>query len=206
MDDLLPESYPGLLREIKARIQKAQYEALKAVNKELIALYWDIGRMIAERQKEASWGKAVVEQLAADLRAEFPGMSGFSRRNIFYMRELYLCYRELEKVQPLVAQIGWSHNLIVLQKCRDNLEREFYLRMTRKYGWSKNVLVHQIENQTYEKTLLNQTTFDRTVSKEASKHAQLAVKDETPSTSWTWPKSMASASLSGRLLAVSSIS
>lgn len=94
------------------------------------------------------------------------------------MRELYLCYRELEKVQPLVAQIGWSHNLIVLQKCKDNLEREFYLRMTRKYGWSKNVLVHQIENQTYAKTLLNQTTFDRTVSKEASKHAQLAIRDE----------------------------
>lgn len=178
MSHLLPDDYPGLLQEIKGRIRAAQYEALKAVNKELIALYWDIGRMIAERQKEASWGKAVVEQLARDLQTEFPGMSGFSRRNIFYMRELYLCYRDQEKVQPIVAQIGWSHNLVILQKCKDDLEREFYLKATRKFGWTKNVLIHQIENQTYEKTLLNQTSFDRTVPEKTRQQAKLAVKDE----------------------------
>ena len=178
MSDLLPETYTGLLHEIKARIRKAQYEALKAVNKELIALYWDIGRMLVERQEGETWGKAIAEQLAKDLQAEFPGMSGFSRRNIFYMREFYLCYRGQEKVQRLVAQIGWSHNLIIFQKCKDDLQREFYIRMTRKFGWTKNVLVHQIENQTYEKTLLNQTTFDRAVAAEHSPHAKLAVKDE----------------------------
>lgn len=178
MSDLLPDDYPGLLREIKERIRKAQYEALKAVNKELIALYWDIGRMIVERQQGDTWGTAVAEQLAKDLQAEFPGMGGFSRRNIFYMREFYLCYKGQEKVQRLVAQIGWSHNLIIFQKCKDDLQREFYIRMTRKFGWTKNVLVHQIENQTYEKTLLNQTTFDRAVAAENSVHAKLAVKDE----------------------------
>ena len=178
MNDLLPDSYPALLGAIKTRIRKAQYEALKAVNKELIALYWDIGRLIVERQQGASWGKSVVEQLADDLQAEFPGMSGFSRRNVFYMRELYLCYREREKVQPIVAQIGWSHNLIILQKCKDALQREFYIRMTRKFGWTKNVLVHQIENQTYEKTLLNQTTFDHNMPAQTSKQAKLSVKDE----------------------------
>jgi len=79
--------------------------------------------MIAERQKEDPWGKAVGEQLAVDLQAEFPGISGFSRRNIFYVRELYLCYRDQEKVQPIVARIGWSHNLIILQKCKDKRRR-----------------------------------------------------------------------------------
>jgi predicted nuclease of restriction endonuclease-like (RecB) superfamily len=178
MNDLLPDSYPTLLREIKTRIQKAQYEALKAVNKELIALYWDIGRMIAERQQEASWGKSVVENLAKDLQADFPGMQGFGARNIWRMRDFYLTYQANEKLTPLVTEIGWTHNLIVLEKCKDDLQREFYLRMTRKFGWTKNVLVHQIENQTYEKTLINQTTFDRTVSAETSEQAKLAVKDE----------------------------
>jgi len=69
------------------------------------------------------------------------------------MREFYLNYSNLPKVQPLVAQIGWTHNLVILQRCRDTLEREFYIRMTRKFGWSKNVLIHQIENQSYEKSL-----------------------------------------------------
>ncbi len=178
MNDLLPDSYPTLLREIKTRIRKAQYEALKAVNKELIALYWDIGRMIVERQKEASWGRAVVENLAKDLQADFPGMQGFGARNIWRMRDFYLTYQSNEKLTLLVAEIGWTHNLIILEKCKDDLQREFYIRMTRKFGWTKNVLMHQIENQTYEKTLLNQTTFDRTVSAETGKHAKLAVKDE----------------------------
>ena len=110
-----PGVYPRLLSEIKERIRSAQYEALKAVNKELVGLYWDIGRMIVERQADAEHGSAVAERLSNDLRAEFPGISGFSRRNVFYMREFYLLYRDDERVQPLVAQIGWSHNLVILQ-------------------------------------------------------------------------------------------
>jgi predicted nuclease of restriction endonuclease-like (RecB) superfamily len=174
----LPDDYVALLAEVKERVRSAQYEALKAVNKELVALYWDIGRLIVERQADADHGAAIVEQLAADLRREFRGVSGYSRRNVFYMREFYLAYRELPKVQPLVAQIGWSHNLIVLQRCKDPLEREFYIRMTKKFGWSKNVLIHQIENQSYEKTLLDQTNFDKTLTPAQRAQAKLAVKDE----------------------------
>ena len=162
----LPDDYAELLAEIKERVRLAQYNALKVVNKELVSLYWDIGRMIVERQADADHGAAIVEQLAADLRQEFPGVSGYSRRNVFYMRGFYLTYRDLPKVQPLVAQIGWSHNLIVLQRCKDPLEREFYIRKTRKFGWSKNVLIHQIENQSYEKTLLGQTNFDQALTME----------------------------------------
>jgi predicted nuclease of restriction endonuclease-like (RecB) superfamily len=94
------------------------------------------------------------------------------------MRLLYETYAENEKLAPLVREIGWSHNLVILEKCKDNLEREFYLRMTRKFGWTKNVLIHRIENKDYEKTLLNQTNFEQTVSLEVKQQAKLAVKDE----------------------------
>jgi predicted nuclease of restriction endonuclease-like (RecB) superfamily len=115
----LSKIYPRLLAEIKERVRAAQYEALKSVNKELVGLYWDIGRMIVERQIDAEHGSSIAEQLSRDLRQAFPVISGFSRRNIFYMREFYLLYRGDEQVQPLVAQIGWSHNLVILQRCKD---------------------------------------------------------------------------------------
>lgn len=178
MSNPVPDDYRNLLVEVKQRIRSAQYEALKAVNKELIALYWDIGKMIVTRQQGASWGKSVVEQLAKDLQAEFPGISGFSVRNIWNMRSFYVAYSQNEKLQPMVAEIGWTHNLVILEKCKDDLEREFYIRMARKFGWTKNVLIHQIENKTYEKTLLNQTNFDQVVPEEIRNQAKLAVKDE----------------------------
>lgn len=174
----LPDDYAALLAEVKERVRSAQLSALKAVNKELVTLCWDIGRLIVNRQADADHGTAIVEQLAADLRRELPGVSGYSRRNIFYMREFYLAYHGLPKVQPLVAQIGWSHNLAILQRCKDPQEREFYIRMTRKFGWSKNVLIHQIENQSYEKTLLGQTNFDKALTPKLRAQAKLAVKDE----------------------------
>ncbi|GAA6621002.1 YhcG family protein [Scytonema sp. NUACC26] len=178
MSKPIPDDYKNLLVEVKQRIRSAQYEALKAVNKELIALYWDIDKIIVTRQQGSSWGKSVVEQLAKDLQAEFPGISGFSARNIWNMRSFYVTYSQNEKLQPLVAEIGWTHNLVILEKCKDDLEREFYIRMTRKFGWTKNVLIHQIENKNYEKTLINQTNFDKAVPEEIRARAKLAVKDE----------------------------
>ena len=175
---LIPSDYGAFLTAVKERVRNAQYAALKAVNTELVGLYWDIGRMIVERQSGETWGKAVVLQLAVDLQAEFPGLAGFSTSNLWYMRQLYSEYRPHEKLQPLVGEIGWAHNLAILSKCKDPLEREFYLRMTRKFGWSKSVLIHQIENQSYEKSLLGQTNFDRALTPELRAQAKLAVKDE----------------------------
>lgn len=172
------QDYPALLAEVKARIQSAQYAALRAVNKELVSLYWDIGRLIVERQQNAKHGAAITERLSDDLRAAFPDIRGFSRRNVFYMREFFLLYHDTPKVQPLVAQIGWAHNLLILSRCKDAQEREFYLRMTRKFGWSKNVLAHQIDNQSYEKSLLGQSNFDQTLTPALRVQAKLAVKDE----------------------------
>jgi predicted nuclease of restriction endonuclease-like (RecB) superfamily len=173
-----PQGYPQLLSEIKERIRSAQYEALKAVNEELVGLYWDLGRMIVERIAMEGWGKSVVEQLAADLRMDFPGVGGFSSSNLWRMKAFFEAYHALEKLAPLVREIGWSHNLVILQRCKDPLEREFYLRLTRKFGWSRNVLIHQIDNQTYEKSLLRQTNFDQALTLELPAQAKLAVQDE----------------------------
>ena len=170
--------YAALLVEIKARIQAAQYAALRAVNKELVGLYWDIGQLIVARQQTEGWGKAVVQKLATDLQASFPGTGGFSASNLWRMKGFFETYSDTTKLAPLVREIGWSHNLLILERCKDAQEREFYLRMTRKFGWSKNVLAHQIDNQSYEKSLLGQTNFDQALTPALRAQAKLAVKDE----------------------------
>jgi predicted nuclease of restriction endonuclease-like (RecB) superfamily len=134
--------------------------------------------MIVEQQKDEKWGKAVVQQLSTDLPLNFPGIHGFGARNLWYMKNFYQSYSCNTKLQPLVAEIGWTHNLVIMEKCKDDLEKEFYLRMTKKFGLTKNVLVHHIENQTYEKTLVNQTNFVKTLPPEIRDQAKLAVKDE----------------------------
>jgi predicted nuclease of restriction endonuclease-like (RecB) superfamily len=178
MSHLVPSDYNGLFAEVKRRVSEAQYQALRAVNKEMIALYWEIGHLIAERQEGKSWGKAVVARLAADLRQEFPGVRGFSVQNLWYMRQFFLAYSGSEKLQPLVGEISWAKNLVIMSRCKEPLEREFYLKMTRKFGWTKAVLIHQVDNQSYEKTLLGQTNFERALSPELRAQARLAVQDE----------------------------
>jgi predicted nuclease of restriction endonuclease-like (RecB) superfamily len=178
MSRLNSDDYRNLLLEVKQRIRSAQYAALRAVNKELITLYWDIGQLIVTRQQGETWGKSVVETLSQDLKAEFSGISGFSAANLWRMKLFYETYVNNEKLAPLVREIGWTHNLVIMEKCKEDLEREFYLRMTRNFGWTKNVLIHQIENQTYEKTLLNQTNFEQTLPENIRNQAKLAVKDE----------------------------
>lgn len=137
MGKILNSDYVTFLGEIKERIRNAQYDALKSVNKELIRLYWDIGKMIVERQKVHDWGKAVVEKLASDLQKEFSGVQGYSTSGLWRMRNFYLTYRQNEKLAPLVREIGWSHNVVIFEKCKDVQEREFYIRMTRRMGWTK---------------------------------------------------------------------
>jgi len=169
--------YVRFVSEVKELIRRSQYQALKAVNKELIKLYWDIGRMIVEKQQSLGWGKSVVEQLSKDIQHEYPGIEGFSTTNLWNMRLFYSEIQQNEKLQPLVGEISWTKNIVILTKCKDPLEREFYMLHVRKFGWTKNVLIHQIENRTYEKYLLNQTNFDRTLPEKYRHQAKLAVKD-----------------------------
>ena len=165
------------ITEIKQKIRQSQYEAMKAVNVQLINLYWEIGKSIAEKQQE-SWGKAIVPALSKELQAEFPGAGGFSEGNLWLMAQFYAEYHVVENLVPLVREISWSKHVSILKKCKDNFEREFYIRSTRKFGWTKNVLIHQIENKSYEKYLLNQTNFDDTLPEKIKNQAVFAVKDE----------------------------
>ena len=177
MNELSANDYLGFLVEIKTRIRQAQYQAFRAVNNELLSLYWDLGESIHQKQKSLGWGKSVVETLARDLQAEFPGRNGFSTRNLWNMRNFYGEYSALPKLQPLVAEISWAKNLVIMARCKDLLEKEFYLRATARFGWTKAVLQHQIDNQSYAKYLLNQTNFDQTLPPEIKAQAVLAVKD-----------------------------
>ncbi|MCX5783823.1 MAG: PDDEXK nuclease domain-containing protein [Elusimicrobia bacterium] len=177
MKKIILSTYGRLLSEVKTRIHSAQYEALRAVNKELIALYWDIGKVIAKRQKGQTWGKSVVEKLSNDLHKEFPGMQGFSTQNLWYMRQFYREYSSNSKLQPLVGEIGWAHNIVIMSKCKADIEREFYIRATKKFGWTKNILALNIDNETYAKYLLNQTNFNKTLPIALRNQAKLAVKD-----------------------------
>jgi predicted nuclease of restriction endonuclease-like (RecB) superfamily len=116
--------------------------------------------------------------MAADLQVEFPGVGGFSASNLWRMKGFYETYASSEKLAPLVREIAWSHNLVILERCNDPLQREFYVRMTKIFGWTKSVLIHQIENQSCEKTLLGQTNFGKALTPKLRAQAKLAVRDE----------------------------
>ena len=176
--NLISAEYNNFIIDIKNKIRKSQYEAMKAVNTTLINLYWGIGQEIYNQQQEKGWGKSIVEVLSQEIQKEFPDVKGFSARNLWRMRNFYVEYKENEILPPLVAEISWSKNTVIMEKCKDSLEREFYIKMTKKYGWTKDVLINQIENKSYEKYLLNQTNFDKAVPEKYINQAKLAVKDE----------------------------
>lgn len=173
----LPSGYSDFLHEVKAQVRQRQYQAVRAANKELLALYWWIGEAISHRQVAHGWGKAVVETLAYDLQAEFPGRNGFSAQNLWLMRQFFNEYTAKPKLQPLVGEISWSKNLLIMARCKDDLEREFYLLATARFGWSKNVLQHQLDNHSYRQYLAGQTNFDAALPESVKAQALLAVKD-----------------------------
>lgn len=124
------------------------------------------------------YGKSIVQVLSKELQKEFPGAKGYSAANLRRMRNFYLTYRESEKLAPMVREISWSNNVVIMEKCKDDLQSEFYIQMTKRYGWTKRVLTNFVEAQTYEKYLLNQTNFALTLPAERRVQAKLAVKDE----------------------------
>ena len=160
------------------RIRSAQYEAMRAVNKEMISLYWDIGRQITQRQKELGWGKSVVENLSRDIQEEFPGIQGFGVSNLRDMARFYSEYQSDAILQPLVGEISWTKHILILTKCKDTQERRFYILATKRYGWTKNVLLHQIEAKAFENYLLGQSNYDQTLPDTIKQQAVLALRDD----------------------------
>jgi predicted nuclease of restriction endonuclease-like (RecB) superfamily len=178
-DSLFPNlvGYEAFLSALKTRIRTAQVRASLAVNQELILLYWQIGREILQRQKEEGWGAKVIDRLAQDLKREFPEMKGFSRSNLKYMRTFAEAYPAGEIGQQLAVQIPWFHNCMILEKVKDPPTRLWYIQKTIANGWSRNILVMQIESGLHERQGGAITNFERTLPPSQSDLAHQLIKD-----------------------------
>ena len=174
----VPADYPQFLTAITQRVREAQYQALQLVNREQLQLYWDLGRLIADRQQHTGWGKGIVETLAHDLQTEFAGLSGFSASNLWRMRAFYLAYADDEVLAPLVRELGWSLNVVILEKSQSAHERLFYVTQARQYHWTKATLLQQFKAQAYQRTLTAQHNFEQTLPGPSQSSAVLALKDE----------------------------
>ncbi len=170
-------SYTHFLHDLKARIRAARTRAALAVNRELILLYWQIGRDILERQEREGWGTKVIERLATDLRAEFSDMKGFSPRNLKYMRKFAESWPDELFVQQAAAQIPWFHNCILLDKISSKPEREWYIHKTFEHGWSRDILVMQIESRLFSRQGKTVNNFAATLPPAQSDLAQQTLKD-----------------------------
>jgi len=176
-DAPLPRTYERLLEDIKGRVRAAQVRAGLAVNRELVLVYWHIGHRILQAQRREGWGTRVIDRLAEDLGQAFPDMRGFSTRNLKYMRAFAEAWPEEPFVQQLAAQLPWFHNCVLLDSVSDKTEREWYIRATIEHGWSRNVLVHQIESDLYARRGKALTNFDRLLPAPQSELTAEMLKD-----------------------------
>lgn len=186
----LPSDYTVLLIQLRDRIRSAQIRAAVSVNRELVALYWDIGRMIADRQQAEGWGKSIVDRLATDLQQELAGVRGFSPQNLWYMRGFYLAWtRDVQDLQQAVgdldgehlpraiAEIPWGHNIQLITKLKNPAERLWYAQETIENGWSRAVLIHQIESDLYRRQGAAISNFHATLPAPQSDLAHQLLKD-----------------------------
>lgn len=168
--------YLAIVEQVKREIKTAQYQASVHVNTELILLYHSIGTVINEHK---AWGNKFIENLAADIRREFPASKGYSVRNLKYMAKFAQTYPDREFVQQVVAQIPWGHNLVLLDKISEPEERRWYLATCQKNGWSRSVLIHQIESGLYQRQVLADkvSNFERRLPSPQSELAVQTMKD-----------------------------
>ncbi|MBK8973508.1 MAG: DUF1016 family protein [Hahellaceae bacterium] len=172
-----PEGYCDWLAALKNRIYSAQQRATLAVNREMLLLYWQIGKEILDRQINEGWGAKVIEQLAHDLSNAFPDMKGFSPRNLKYMRAFAQAWPDSEFVQQAVAQLPWGHNLILVTKLKSRDARQAYAQKALENGWSRNVLVMQIESRLLERQGNAVTNFALSLPPPQSDLARESLKD-----------------------------
>jgi predicted nuclease of restriction endonuclease-like (RecB) superfamily len=169
--------YEAFLQGLKERIRTAQVKAALSVNRELVLLYWEIGRDILNQQKRLRWGAKVIDRIANDLHRAFPHTHGFSLRNLKYMRAMADAYPDKTIVQQLVAQIPWGHNVRILDAVHNSREREWYLQKTLEHGWSRSILEHHMETRLYRRQGKAVTNFQRTLPPPRSDLAQQVLKD-----------------------------
>ena len=172
-----PAGYADWLADLKGRIHGAQQRATLAVNRELVLLYWQIGRDILQRQAAQGWGAKVIERLAQDLRVAFPEMKGFSRANLMYMRAFAQAWPDAEIVQQAVGQLPWGHNLVLLTQLKDPELRLAYAQNAIAHGWSRNVLNIHIETRRLERSGQAITNFEASLPQPQSDLARESLKD-----------------------------
>lgn len=194
--------YSMLLKSIKEQIQASQYRAVSAVNRELISLYWNIGRSILDNQAREGWGSRFIDRLADDIKMDFPTITGFSVRNLKYMRKFAEEYPDFEFVQTVSAQITWSHNIALMDKIKDKQERIWYINKSIENGWSLNVLLHQIETNLYIRQVIAEktTNFERLLPLPQSELAMETLKDPYVFDFITLKESMKEADLEQELI------
>ncbi|MGG6270753.1 PDDEXK nuclease domain-containing protein [Leptolyngbya sp. AN03gr2] len=175
---LFSDNYDEFFRNLKERIRATQVKAALAVNQELVLLYWQIGQEILMRQRQEGWGTKVIERLAKDLRLEFPGMTGFSRTNLTYMRAFAEAYPDEQIIHQLGGQIPWKHNCAILDKVKDPTQRVWYIQKTIENSWSRSVLVHQIDTDLFSRQGGAITNFEAVLPAPQSELAQSLLKSE----------------------------
>lgn len=171
-----PDAPEASFDEIIALIRQARRRALQAVNTELIDLYWRVGEYISRKLETAVWGEGVVDQLARFIAAQHPDLKGFTRRNLFRMRQFYETYRHDEKVSALLRQLPWTHNLMILSRCKHPEEREFYLRLASSEKWSSRDLERQLAGALFERAVLNPPKVSAALT-QLRPQAELSFKD-----------------------------
>ena len=179
MSDLhqINTDYKIWINELKNQVRSVQIKAAIAVNSELIKFYWELGKMISEKQEFYSWGEKLIEQISKDLKEEFPDMKGFSTRNIKYIRNFYAFYNNSEIRQQLVAQIPWGHNILIYSKSKNIQEATFYIQQTIENNWSRDVLALQIKTNLFDRKGKSITNFKNTLPKPFSDLAEQTLKD-----------------------------
>lgn len=173
----LPADYASLLADLKVRVRGAQHRAHRVVNAEMLSLYWQIGNAIATRQATGGWGAKVIDRLAEDLRTEFPEMTGFRRRNLQYMRSFAQAWPDPLFVQRPIAQLGWGQVVDLIDKLDDPAARDWYAEAAVAGGWTRDVLAHQIMNQTRERFGVAPSNFATHLEPADSELAQQLAKD-----------------------------
>jgi len=188
-NDIAKQEYKNWLGELKQKVRQAQLKAAVQVNTVLLTFYWELGADIVERQKTAEWGSGFLKQLSTDLMAEFPDMKGFSLNNLQYVRRWHLFYTEgdvnsgtgcstiRKQAVAQLVQIPWSHNLVIISKCKEVSQALYYVQKTLENGWSRSVLTHQIESGLYQREGKAITNFTATLPAPQSDLAQQLIKD-----------------------------
>ena len=168
--------YITIIDCVKAKIRQAQYQAVLNVNREMILLYYQIGKVINEHKQ---WGNKFIENLSTDIKLAFPDTTGYSVRNLKYMAKLAETYDDEEFVQQAVAQIPWGHTVALLDKVPNEVTRNWYVEQTIAHGWSRNVLIHQIESGLYERQAIAEkvTNFESRLAQPQSELALQTMKD-----------------------------